>query len=132
LFLAGTRFTHFYDREAWPCETFGYTLLALCCATLVSGVAMVASGGSRTGVTSLLAWTPLRSCGRYSYAMYVFHGLLYQLVGQPWLVRTFGNRPPEPAGLAYALVVVAISYVLGFCSYHLLEKHFLKLKQFFA
>jgi hypothetical protein len=48
---------------------------------------------ARGGVGALLTWAPLRSCGIYSYAMYVFHGLLHKLVGEPWLVATFGERP---------------------------------------
>jgi peptidoglycan/LPS O-acetylase OafA/YrhL len=32
----------------------------------------------------------------------------------------------------YALAVLAVSYLLGFCSYHLFEKYFLRLKGLFA
>jgi hypothetical protein len=61
-----------------------------------------------------------------------FHGLLHKLVGEPWLVATFGERPSVQVAFVYALAVLAVSYLLGFCSYHLFEKHFLRLKGFFA
>jgi peptidoglycan/LPS O-acetylase OafA/YrhL len=70
----------------------------------------------------------LRFFGRYSYAMYVFHGLLHKLIGEPWLLARFGGAPPVPLALIYATAVLLVSYLLGYCSYQLLEKHFLKLK----
>jgi len=130
-FLTGAPLTHFYDVDRWSCETFGYTLLAICSATFVTAVAAAPGGHSPAGIVTWLSWPPLRSCGRYSYAMYVFHGLLHKLLGEPWLVATFGERPPEQVAFAYAFAVLAASYLLGFVSYHALEKHFLKLRKYF-
>lgn len=132
LFLAGAALTRVYARDRWSGETFGYTLLAFCSATFVTAAAVMPGSAARWGVGALLTWAPLRSCGTYSYAMYVFHGLLHKLIGEPWLVETFGERPSVRVAFVYALVVLAVSYLLGFCSYHLFEKHFLKLKRFFA
>jgi peptidoglycan/LPS O-acetylase OafA/YrhL len=132
LFLAGAALTHVYDRDRWSGETFGYTLLAFCSAAFVTAAAVMPGSAARGGVGALLTWAPLRSCGIYSYAMYVFHGLLHKLVGEPWLVATFGERPSVQVAFVYALAVLAVSYLLGFCSYHLFEKHFLRLKGFFA
>jgi peptidoglycan/LPS O-acetylase OafA/YrhL len=131
LFLAGVPLTHIYDTDRWTGETFGYTLLAVCSATLVTAVAVLPGARPRAGIVALLGWAPLRSCGKYSYAMYVFHNLLHWYLGVPWLVATFGERPPEHVALAYALVVLAVSYLLGFVSYHALEEPFLRLKRFF-
>ncbi len=132
LLLAGAALTHAYDRDRWSGETFGYTLLALCSATFVTAAAVMPGSAARAGGGALLTWAPLRSCGIYSYAMYVFHGLLHKLVGEPWLVATFGERPSVQVAFVYALAVLAVSYLLGFCSYHLFEKHFLRLKGVFA
>jgi peptidoglycan/LPS O-acetylase OafA/YrhL len=127
LFLMGAILTHAYNRGTWTGATVGYTVLALCSAAFVTGVALSERGeGAR--IESVLAWTPLRSCGRYSYAMYVFHGLLHKLVGEPRLTARFGEHPPFPTVLVYAVGVLAITYLLAFCSYHMLEKHFLNLK----
>jgi peptidoglycan/LPS O-acetylase OafA/YrhL len=63
--------------------------------------------------------------------MYVFHGLLHKLLGEPWLIGRFGQHPPARAIFIYGPVLLGISYLLAFCSYHLLEKHFLRLKRRF-
>jgi peptidoglycan/LPS O-acetylase OafA/YrhL len=88
-------------------------------------------GRAPTALGSLLAWSPLRSCGKYSYAMYVFHNLLHKLLGEPWLIARFGKQTPVPVAVVYSLAVLLISYALAFCSYHALEKPFLKLRRFF-
>src|SRR5262249_48824753 len=75
LFLAGIPLTHTYDRTAVSGQTLGYSLLALCTAAFVMTTAL---GEGRGGIQTLLAWRPLRLCGLYSYAMYVFHGLLHK------------------------------------------------------
>ena len=129
VFLAGVPLTHMYDNGRWAGETLGYSLLAASSSAFVLWAAM--SGGHASGAARLLSFAPLRSVGRYSYAIYIFHNLLHQLVGEPWLVARFGKLPPLPIAFLYALVVFAVSYVAAFCSYHALEKHFLKLKGWF-
>jgi len=130
LFLAGALLTHAYDRTALAGETIGYTLLAVCSAAFVT-MAALPEVGVRARLTSVLAWAPLRSCGKYSYAMYVFHGLLHKLLGEPWLIGRFGQHPPARAIFIYGPVLLGISYLLALCSYHLLEKRFLRLKRRF-
>jgi peptidoglycan/LPS O-acetylase OafA/YrhL len=129
LFLVAGALTHLYDRTRWPCETFGYTVLACCAAGFVTLVALAAN--SRSTAATLLAWGPLRRCGRYSYAMYVFHGLLHKLIGEPWLNARFGETITIAVAFTYALVVLLVSYLLGYLSYHLLEEPLLRLKRFF-
>jgi peptidoglycan/LPS O-acetylase OafA/YrhL len=63
--------------------------------------------------------------------MYIFHMPLHQLVGKAWLIARFGKLPPLPVVFTYGLVVFLVSYLAAFCSYHALEKQFLKLKRFF-
>lgn len=129
VFLVGFPLTHVYDNSRLSGETLGYSLLALSSALFVMWVALL-DGRAPYGIGWLLNWAPLRSCGKYSYAMYVFHNILHKLVGEPWLIARFG-KPPVPIAFIYGLGVFAISYVVAFCSYHALEKHFLKLKRFF-
>ena len=131
LFLVGIPLTHVYDRTRWPGETLGYSVLAVTCALFVTVVAMFASNPT-SRVASLVGCAPLRSLGKYSYAMYVFHGLLHKLVGEPWLVARYGDAVPASAALCYAPVLLLVSYLLGFCSYELFERHFLKLKSLFV
>ena len=133
VFLAGIPLTHLYNRDSLSGATYGYTLLAGSSAAFVTWAAML-EGRQLTGfgVGSLLCWAPLRSCGRYSYAMYVFHNLLHKLLGEPWLLSRFGRLPPLPIVFLYALAILLCTYVLAFLSYHLLEKRFLLLKRRFT
>lgn len=129
LFVAGIPLTHNYDRTGFAGETIGYTLLALSSAGFVTAVAV--PEGARVGLASLLSWRPLTSCGRYSYAMYVFHQILHKLVGEPWLHMRFGDQPTTQVIFFYSLAILLVSYLLAFCSYHAFEKRFLRMKRFF-
>jgi peptidoglycan/LPS O-acetylase OafA/YrhL len=73
----------------------------------------------------------LRSFGTYSYAIYLFHQPLNQMVGEPMLKSLWPRGPGLAAGCAYMAVVTAASYALALASYHGYEKHFLALKRFF-
>ena len=75
----------------------------------------------------------LRMLGKYSYALYLCHGpaatavrLLYHPRDQPLY---FGSSLPRT--LIYLVLAGAASLVVALLSWHLLEKHFLKLKRFF-
>jgi peptidoglycan/LPS O-acetylase OafA/YrhL len=127
LFLLGIPLTHSYDYDGIACETFGYTLLAACSAVLVTAAAM--ADDRRSWPMAVLSWAPLRSCGKYSYGIYVFHELLHILVSNPWLVAHFGRKPPPDLVLAMSSATFIVSFVLAFASYHAFEKHFLGLKR---
>jgi peptidoglycan/LPS O-acetylase OafA/YrhL len=127
LFLVGVP-THAYDTDAIRGESLGYTMLALCCATLVTGAAVGSEQERRNMLTQVLCCPPLRSCGKYSYAIYIFHQLINKLWGEPWMVTTFGSSPPAHAVYLYSLMIGVVSFGVAYLSYHLLEKHFLALK----
>jgi peptidoglycan/LPS O-acetylase OafA/YrhL len=131
LFLVGAPVTRAYNTDAIQCQIFGYTLLALCCATLVTTAAADSEQARPTILARILSWAPLRSCGKYSYAIYIFHQLIHKLLGEPWLVSTFGSHPPALAVYAYSLMIGFVSFCAAYLSYHLLEKHFLALKYLF-
>ena len=130
LFVAGIALTHAYDRTALAGETAGYSLLALSSAVFVTAAAV--PDRSLAGLAALLSWRPLASCGRLSYAIYVFHGLLHKLLGEPWLHARFGNEPTTRVIFFYSVAILLVSYLLAFLSYHGFEKHFLRMKRFFA
>ena len=133
IFVVGLPLTQLYNRDSPTGATYGYTLLAFSCAAFVTWTALLEGRAlAGFGVGSLLSCAPLRACGRYSYGMYVFHNLLHKLLGEPWLTRTFGKLPPLPVVFLYAAGVLLVTYALAFCSYHLLEKHFLRLKRSLA
>src|SRR5262249_4312687 len=115
VFLTGIPLTHGYDNSILAGETLGYSLLAVASAAFVLWAARL-DGRAALGAGWLLNWAPLRSCGKYSYAMYVFHNLLHCLVGKPWLMARFGKLPPLPIAFLYALAVFAASYAAAVCS----------------
>ena len=75
----------------------------------------------------------LRWCGKYSYAMYVFHPFLYGLI--LGLMRSrMGLAQTNPAAymaIEFPVLVAAVCLV-SWSSWHLFEKHFLKLKSRFG
>jgi peptidoglycan/LPS O-acetylase OafA/YrhL len=131
LFVVGIPITHAYDTDTIQCKVLGYTLLALCSATLVTTAAAGGEQSRQTFVSRVLCWAPLRSVGKYSYAMYIFHQLIHKLWGEPWLISAFGSQPPPPAIFGYSLGIGVASYCAAYLSYRLLEKRFLELKPLF-
>jgi peptidoglycan/LPS O-acetylase OafA/YrhL len=88
----------------------------------------------RLGVAgALLRSRPLRFFGKYSYGLYVYHGLL------TWYLRDVGAEGRLDAMLGdhwltiavQAAIGVGVSTVVAVLSYELLEKRFLTLKRHF-
>jgi peptidoglycan/LPS O-acetylase OafA/YrhL len=100
-------------------------------AALYAAALIVLLTGPRDGLLSTaFSWAPLRSMGKYSYALYIFHPFVY--VGlDAWLAA----RRPGLFAHAYNPLMCAaamgVTFVGAFASWHLYEKHFLKLKRFF-
>ena len=132
LFVAGVPVTQAYNTDTTQGQILGYTLLALCCATLVTTVAAADEHAKSTILTQTLSWGPLRSCGKYSYAIYIFHQLIHKLVGDPWMLSRFGSHPPAYTVYLYSLTIGLVSFGAAYLSYRLLERHFLALKYLFA
>lgn len=129
LFLLGMPATDLYNDSRLAGETIGYTILAWCSAVMVTGVAMT-DGRAPSRLSRALRWPLLRSCGKYSYAMYVFHQILHKLVSVPWIAGHFGAHPSPQVVFAASLATLLVSYGLAFASYHGFEKYFLSLKRF--
>lgn len=109
--------------------TIGYTMLSVCFALLLLG-AIAAPSRINIPYQKVLAYAPLRSVGKYSYAMYVFHMLIILSIGPSILAQLKPLTSFYP--LLYVLVITMLSYVAAFISYHCYEKHFLKLKGRFS
>jgi peptidoglycan/LPS O-acetylase OafA/YrhL len=99
---------------------------------LVTSAAVDGEAAKPTIFTRILCWAPFRSCGKYSYAMYIFHQLIHKLWGEPWMVSTLGSHPPAHAVYLYSLTIGLVSFCTAYLSYQLLEKRFLALKYLFA
>lgn len=121
--LGAGAYTHGFPRMSVAGQTVGYSALAVIFAlAMLHGVKP--SGPRR----SPLEWAWLRSVGRYSYAMYLFHMPLNLAV-----VDTARQWVPSlsTSGVAcavYVLLLTLATYGLAYVSYHLFERRFLALK----
>jgi peptidoglycan/LPS O-acetylase OafA/YrhL len=130
VFVVGAAVSHRYVLETFAASSVGYSFLSVTCALVVLAAA---TSDLRPGSPSLLRAQPLRALGKYSYAVYVFHKPLHDFVGKPALARLgLDASRSTPVAIAYIVVMFALSFGAAFASYHLFEKHFLRLKGRFA
>lgn len=106
--------------------TFGHSLIAFLSASLIV-LAL------RHDADRWLAVRPLRALGKYSYGIYVWHFPL-----QRALLAWYGFYAPAPGASHVADTVLFLlaglggSVFLGWISYHLIERPFLRLKRLFV
>jgi peptidoglycan/LPS O-acetylase OafA/YrhL len=114
-----------------PMATLGLTALALLFTAMV--LFAYFSSGSPRWLASLLRTRFLRSFGKYSYGIYVFHWPIFILQG-PTLTR-IALRLPRSSRFGFwilaSLEEIAFTFGVALLSWNLLEKRFLKLKRFF-
>ena len=138
LFVGLVVVTRGLPRAGVLSQSFGYSVLAALCVGWI-GVEVFtwsqpnqAPPPPRAPVGSALA-RGLRSVGKYSYAMYVFHAPLHFFVGKPMLAGlTQGHAPALWLAVGYAVVATAASFVMAVVSFWVLEKPFLHLKERFV
>jgi peptidoglycan/LPS O-acetylase OafA/YrhL len=106
-----------FNGESEIIQRYGYTAITL----FFGGLLMLSLHTKR--VAAFFRWALLRAAGKYAYGMYVFHYIFINI-----LQAEFGLRHgPQLAALTLILTVSA-----AVASYHLLEKHMLRLKPPFA
>lgn len=112
--------------SAWIC-TIGYTSIAACSASLI-----YMAQQDTHWVSTLFDQPLLRFFGRYSYGLYIFHGLYFV-----YLRHLSGSleRRVHSSLIAQLMIFVSgflLSIVLALLSYHFFEAPILKLKSRFA
>jgi peptidoglycan/LPS O-acetylase OafA/YrhL len=113
-----------------PALAFGIPAVSLLTAC---GIAFIAGPGPGGALGVLLNSSFLRFSGKYSYGLYLFHGLLRTAmdVAAPSsrLIRWTGS---DLAGnTLFVALFIALSYALALLSWHAWEKRWLKLKSHF-
>jgi peptidoglycan/LPS O-acetylase OafA/YrhL len=106
--------------------TLGYTILAFAAAGLITWC-LVPSWPQRFFQGKVLCFF-----GKYSYGLYIWHELLLPTllpISREEMRNITTNKGLGVAGAG--LIVLGLSVVIAYASYHLYEKHFLKLKRFF-
>jgi peptidoglycan/LPS O-acetylase OafA/YrhL len=125
LFLSDRGMRAFDERV----QIFGYTGIALLFAALLTAVV----SGMSLGLQDVLVQPVLGFFGRYSYALYVVHlEVAHQLAR---LANNRGGLPVVlgsniPAALGFTAAGIGISIGIAWLSWHVIERHFLKLKRF--
>ncbi len=111
-------------------QTIGFTFLAI----LFGGILVIAlASPPETVAGRLFAHRSLKSLGRYSYALYVFHHPIMFYMGRFFSVGSI----PRLAGsqlsgqLLFTALTASVSLAAALLSWHLYEAQFLKLKALF-
>jgi peptidoglycan/LPS O-acetylase OafA/YrhL len=113
-----------------PALAFGIPAISILTA---AGIAWIAKPRAAGPLTALLNNRFLRFSGKYSYGLYLFHGMLRTAMDvvtpSGWLIRWTGS---DLAGnMLFVGLFIATSYALALLSWHAWEKHWLKLKNRF-
>lgn len=116
-------------REHTVVKAIVFPLLAIFFVSLVA----VAIRGGRIA-RRIFGTSVLRFLGKYSYGIYMFHGLLLPWfaahITREWAMRVGGS--PNRAAMVYFTVGSAVSVLVAVASYHLFEVRALRLKQYFG
>ncbi|MCE9526765.1 MAG: hypothetical protein K8R36_12010, partial [Planctomycetales bacterium] len=103
-------------------------------AAFFSGVILLALSAAKDGCWGRLWNSPLlRFFGKYSYGMYVFQNLLIPVVASWLSVEILQNHLGSElmAKFTYLALMSALTLAGALASWHLIEKHVLKLKSWF-
>jgi peptidoglycan/LPS O-acetylase OafA/YrhL len=136
--IAGWTLLHVHRdvRNAFFGATFGYTVIALGCVAM-----LIATLDESSPAHLFFRWGILRSLGKYSYGIYVLHILIAHVFGT-WMERLLGASMRNfltPVLHSHVLAVLVefglncgVVFLAAYCSYHLYEVHFLRLKRYFG
>lgn len=121
---------HFFQLEA-NVQRYAYTGFGVLYGCLLV-FALTAPAGNL--YRRAMEFAPLRSFGKYSYAIYIFHwglyGLLFSRIAPlDRLTEQLGSK--DAALVVRFIIVVVVSWGIGWISWNAYERHFLKLKRFF-
>ena len=106
-----------------------YTLVAVAYTALLGATV---GHGRWQWLERLFCLSTLRWCGKYSYAMYVFHPIIYnQIMGLLRPSVSLATTHPDLYLACEFPLLLSTVFLVSWASWHLFEKHFLKLKSRF-
>lgn len=126
------------DHETWWNLTLGYFLVAAFFGALLVR-SLTAGRGTAIGTAFYSKF--MRTLGKYSYGLYVYHVVLHSTYDRFFDQRNIeaffrmhlhlGKAAYGASVLLYIVLASAASFAVAFASWHLFEVQFLKLKRFF-
>jgi peptidoglycan/LPS O-acetylase OafA/YrhL len=123
-----------FDDDYWTepiMQTAGFSALACGYAGLV---ALAAMGAGDSWVVRFFSLPALRTFGKYSYALYLFHVAVRRFIRDEYFpVASFSTLfgSPLPGQLLFYVVATAPALALAWVSWHLFEHQWLKLARRF-
>ncbi|MCB9909285.1 MAG: acyltransferase [Planctomycetes bacterium] len=121
-----------YTPEGWreqPLFALRFTGIALASGAVL-WLALTGQPGSIWVRIFSQRW--LRFLGKYSYALYLWHGPADALVRHSFQPTALVGGSRLPAQLAFVLAAFGVALLAALASWHLVEKHCLRLKRRFA
>jgi peptidoglycan/LPS O-acetylase OafA/YrhL len=126
LFVVTAITTNAYYVHSLQTIVFGYPVLGVVTAAIMLVCAEKRRQLLPDAARRLLCLAPLRSIGKYSYAMYIVHLPLSIFAGAR--IRELLDQAGLPSNTALLLVLLLLSYILGALSYLLVERHLFALR----
>lgn len=124
--------TNAHGPLRWVSDSFKYSVLAILCAALL---VRTLGAGRGTVLHRLFSTRFMKFLGKYSYGLYVLHALFVPALERSsfFSVEALSVRWGSAflGRLSYVVLASGIAMIAALLSWHLCEKHFLKLKRFF-
>ena len=122
-----------FHSEEIPIQVIGQSLIVILSTGLIA-YAVVEGASGLTSLQRALSVGWLRTFGKYSYAMYVFHFPIHHLMNPYKAAWELGTDDPLRIVrvIAYVTLVILLSLAASLLSWRLIEKPFLDLKEKWA
>ena len=120
--------SHKVSPLSLPMIRIGYSGVALICTSIL--IYAVIGRGEGSFSARILRSTFLMNFGEYSYGIYMFHGIARYYLG--FLVSRWSFNNFRSFSLLVISCGIGISYMAAYCSFHIFEQHFLKMKKYFG
>jgi peptidoglycan/LPS O-acetylase OafA/YrhL len=114
-------------------QTPGYVIAGPTLFALMYGALLVIAVAANGWFKAIFSFKFLRIFGKYSYAVYLLHLPIVVMVAEHWFKpdRFHAGRTMLPGLLAFYAVTWTAALLAAILSWNLIERHFLKLKNYF-